>query len=354
MRAATITAILLFLVATATLGAFSLVSTVYEVDLSQNPSSRYTSIIHDFATPLQDAITYTRMNVFTPAERLLIIYVLIPLYSLLDFWLLPPEFALEVRGLSRALPGTVPAEFFLLNAAYEKVSACTSIVAFGPRGETYLARNLDLDFAKLMRRLNVRVRYKLGDKYLFECDGVAGFLGGFTCMKSGKFAVAINSRSDNTTSWLDIVYRAFNGQIGAAWLVRQTMLHAEDYKSALRMLSTEPTIRASYFIVAGESVGAVITRSPEAAVDAVEINNETNSAEWYIVQANNDRWNPLDTRTLAANLGMAHIGTENVTLERIGQEVLMVPPVMRQDMTVAMVLSEVISGHMYVYVPEGE
>lgn len=323
---------------------------MYSVDLDADPMTRYSEITKDFASELSATFVYIRASYLGSVGCFALDYILTPIYPLIELIWVPRELALEIRGIAKGVPSVTPAELFLLNMAYEIMSACTSIVALGPHGETYLGRNLDLDFVDYVRKLNIRIIYKRGSVELAECAAVAGCLGSFTCVKKGEFAVSLNNRPGNGTVWsyIKTAVNALSARWSTTWMVREVVLQARNYDELVGLLQTSKTITASFLIVAGHRAGAVITRGADGAVDTVTLNETT--TDWFLVQCNVDRWATQDERTLTASLRMTSIGREDVSLERIAFDNLLVPPVLRQNWTAATVLMEV-GGYMHVVVP---
>ncbi len=258
------------------------------------------------------------------------------------------EYAEEIVGIAHAL-NVSSGEVFVANFVYELLALCTSIVARDSAGRVVLGRNLDFLFVELLRNLHVVFRYRHGPKgkVLFQCSGLAGFVGSLTCMKPGKFAISLNMRA--IVSLADTIKCLVLGRPLVTWMIRDTLTHARSYDEALKMLRHARCISGSYIILSGvrTNEGAVLTMGREGAIDVRELND----SNWFLAQCNHDPWDANDTRSIHARLYMERLGQNNLDLRRLARDVLMRGPLLRRD-TVVTVLMSPSDDRMYAVVPE--
>ncbi len=315
----------------------------YEISFNVPAEHRYDQVIADYYYPLHSLID-TGLATLSSWQKWLIDFVSNYVYNWFEI-LLEDEYAAEIQGISVA--ANVPAFYiFALNAMYELVEQCTSIVSRDTTGHITLARNLDVLYADHLRKLNVALIYTKDGHELFKCSGLAGSIGMLTCVKPGQYAISLNAR--DLYQPLSALWSAVRGRPTVTWLIRTTLMTAQTYTAALELFTTRPSISGSYIIIAGTqpNEGAVITRGRDGAVHTTQLNETA----WYLAQCNVDPWVAPDERTVITNEWMREMGQDGISLGRIAEDILMQPPVFR-DNTIATILMDPATGYLLAYVP---
>jgi len=110
------------------------------------------------------------------------------------------------------------------------------------------------------------------------------------------------------------------------WLIRDAFEECTSWDCAVLKFQGAWTISPSYMIVAGvkENEAAVISRDRFSAANTKVLEGD----EWYLLQTNSDHFKGvcLD-RCAKGREQMDKLGPEGVTLEKIRETVLEVPPV---------------------------
>jgi len=214
-------------------------------------------------------------------------------------------------------------------------AACSGIIAQDRNGTVYHGRNQD--YPPPFSPLQYDAVFQKQGKTVFEATNFAGIVSiGGTCMVPGKFSVEINARErpgDLATYMAD----AAAGKPSAANLVRQACTKAQDFESAVKLLSEIPVLgAANYYLVAGArpGEGAVITRNSTGIATNIQRLAQGFPADnpWYLLQTNYDRWDnsthpaPLlpgifgnDLRDQSGHALMSQLSPENFSLEALWQ-----------------------------------
>jgi len=313
----------------------------FEINLDDEPMHRYDAIILRFKPVLLE-IHKVIMEQVAPYHVQWLFNIV---YHILTSWIYP-EMADEIQGIADILE--IPSgELFTLQCYYELSVLCTSIVARNPDGRILLGRNLDFEPVKLLQQIFYRGVYTTNGKTLFECSGLAGYIGVITCFKNDKFAISLNARYANTK--YDFIINLIVGRPFMTWVIRDALTNAKTYNQAFKIVTERKALFGSYIIISGteEREGAVITRDANKAIDIRKL-DENN---WFLVQCNNDPWDIAgDERTLVAIQRMKEIGPENVTLEEIANKILLQAPNLR-DRTVSTSLMSPEENYMISYIP---
>jgi len=236
----------------------------------------------------------------------------------------PYEYAEEIKGCAEALG--IPSGFLALaNLGYEVTDDCTSIVAQGPNGKIFHARNLDfgegLGFTATLKQVAFISDFRQGGKTVFTGTSFAGYVGALSAMRPGAFSITIDTRF-----YPEGAYEIFYEIIAAiveknanlvAFLSRDCVQYKTSYADALKTLSSANLIADVYYIIAGtkQNEGAVISRNRENSSDIWTINYPN---EWFLVQTNYDHWTEApwyDDRIDPGVKGMKAIGMKNLTLD---------------------------------------
>ena len=180
-----------------------------------------------------------------------------------------------------------------MNALYDvtaarktSAKACAGVVARKADGSVIHGRNLDYPIARAMTNLTVRVRWTRGGAVAFESVSFVCQTGFNTLVKPGAFSITQNERDQGARAddWFDLFVR--KRTITFAFL-RQVAENATTYDEALGMLEREPLDADSYFIVAGPSDGAVVTRDRSGVANVTKLGDD---GGWFLVETNYDSW----------------------------------------------------------------
>lgn len=180
---------------------------------------------------------------------------------------LEPEYVAELRGVARVL-GVPEADVALANLYYDAMKAllclnqlgCTAFVvphaAFGPLH----ARNLDWWTADgSLASETVVFNFRRGGlSPLYRTVGWPGFIGCFSGVAVGRFAVTLNAvLSEDAAELLSPI----------TFVLRRALEHCPNYGAALGYLRDTPVASDSLLLLSGvrESDAVVIERSPRRA-----------------------------------------------------------------------------------------
>jgi len=243
--------------------------------------------------------------------------------------LLPEEYVNEIKGVGVALDMSEE-DAFLGNIIYELGSRCTSIVAQNKEGQVFLARNLDYRFASYLAKAHYIGVYKRNGRELFRCSSIAGYVGSLTCVKRKSFAISINHRTTSIVSgYIANIVLLAQGVSSPTWLLRSIMQNIDTFEEAEQLLKSTQLPSPVYFTIAGtqENQGSVITRDRTGIYEYRKLGPSPKGEIWYLVQTNSDNWLYNDERTKKSIELMNKIGQENVTKEKIFNDVLQEYPV---------------------------
>jgi acid ceramidase len=175
-------------------------------------------------------------------------------------FVVPPEYDDELRGAARALD--VPElELVTANLYYDALKAalgCTAFVVDTDDGPLH-ARNLDwwTEDAQLSRHtIEIDVRGASAGPY--RMVGWPGFLGCFSAVAPGRFAISLNAVSSRD---------ALAPGTAVVFELRRVLERARDFAEAVEQLTRAPLCSDSLLLVSGVERGemAVIERTPTRA-----------------------------------------------------------------------------------------
>ncbi|XP_048406985.1 N-acylethanolamine-hydrolyzing acid amidase-like [Stegostoma tigrinum] len=242
--------------------------------------------------------------------------------------ILPQPYEAEIQGMAKALNLSL-GEGLLINLAYELSSFCTSIVVQDTEGNIYHGRNLDFAFSDALRSLTVDLQFIKNGQIVYTGTTFVGFVGLWTGQRPNKFTISGNARV-NRDWWKIAVAVLFQRSLPPSWLIRDTLLEAEDFHTALKKLTYSPITANVYYILGGvrPTEGVIITRSLNGPVDIWPLNPM--KEQWYRVETNYDHWNnppPSDDRRTPAMQALNATGQNNINLHAL-LKVLTVKPVL--------------------------
>lgn len=225
-------------------------------------------------------------------------------------------------------------EVFLVNFIYEILAACTSIVSVDKHGNIIHGRNLDYPFQPYLANLTVHLQFYKNNSLIFEGDGNAGYLGLVTGLRPNAFAISINER--NKGGALSTIYEIlFRRTFSIPYFIRKVLENAENFTSAVEMLSSEEFAAPAYLTVSGvqPNEGVVITRDRRGVYNISQI--DVNSTDqWFLVQTNYDRDVPdpaSDYRRVPAENRMKEIGRKSMDDEALYNHVMILSPNKRDE-----------------------
>jgi len=308
----------------------------FYVDLDETPMHRYDHIVAQYYDLLHDI--YKTIKSRIPVAVHAFLEVVFDTVVKIGHH----EYAQEIEGIAKAMK--IPAtDTFILNCIYELDALCTSIVTTDPNGHIILARNLDFAFADVLRKIHMELIYTKSGHEVYRCAGLAGFVGGLTCMKPGHFAVSLNLRK--MYNQVETMRAFMSGKMLVGWMIRIAVEKANDYQDVIKLLSNTHTVSGSYITIAGMKPyeGTILTRDRVGVINTRKLSED----DWFISQCNSDPWNATDIRSLKASEGMKRIGKGKATLENIANELLFLPP-LKWNLTVAAVLMNPTQGYMKI------
>eukprot|EP00499_Haloplacidia_sp_CaronLabIsolate_P006756 CAMPEP_0196771802 /NCGR_PEP_ID=MMETSP1104-20130614/1889_1 /TAXON_ID=33652 /ORGANISM="Cafeteria sp., Strain Caron Lab Isolate" /LENGTH=403 /DNA_ID=CAMNT_0042141927 /DNA_START=6 /DNA_END=1217 /DNA_ORIENTATION=+ len=236
----------------------------YILDLDRPPESRWDEVATEHRARLAAALVVIARIIRTDVGRfawLFAWWVLVPLMSALT-WLGVVPFAGEIRGIARK--SGIPAGALAgMQYVYEVAAACTSIVVedSSTRRPVHL-RTLDWLMGPLpLYDLTVQLRVVRGGRTVCMATTFVGYVGFYTGMQPGRFAVSINFRTDG---------RGHAANLGSAlrggWLlgsfVRRLLERPHTFADAKAACGRVRLIAPCYFILSGVRAGegVVLTR----------------------------------------------------------------------------------------------
>eukprot|EP00826_Nyctotherus_ovalis_P062113 TRINITY_DN892_c0_g6_i1.p1 TRINITY_DN892_c0_g6~~TRINITY_DN892_c0_g6_i1.p1 ORF type:complete len:384 (-),score=76.94 TRINITY_DN892_c0_g6_i1:108-1151(-) len=298
----------------------------YVIDLNLPPRERYTQIINDKKEVIKEIYGVIKREI--PRNLWKIVASTFATVTIPKF----KEYAEEIIGISQILNITAT-DIYVLNCFYEIDMLCTSIVARDKDNKLILARNFDFSFTPYLRKMHVTAVYKRNGVEIARCGNIAAYIGVFTCMRMGAFAVSMNARGMNNVQ--DFLLKLREGRLLTTWMLREAVLNAGNYKSAVRMVEGKRTVSASYITIVGvkENEGTIITRTRDSPVNIRKLSKNV----WYIAQCNSDVGHVGDKRTEWVNKAMTELGQSNTSLDVILNQVLLRPPLLQSN-TVATIL----------------
>lgn len=292
---------------------------IFKINLDLPPQERFKEVILAKQSEIRNFI-----DVFfqiAPKEffpRINLVDSIIPIHK---------EFFEELEGVAKYANCSLQ-RAFAINLIYEILASCTSIVSASSDGTIIHGRNLDYSFRSYISSFMVHFEFYRNGILIYEGDGNAGFLGLVTGMKKNRFAISLNQRSSNHT--VELVSNDFERVLPIPYFIRNVLDKAEDYQTAIKMLSNEPFGANAYIIISGigKNEGIIITRDRNKAVNISVINEELEN-EWFLVQTNYDRNQPdpeKDLRRLPAEKKIKEIGKDQLNLSELFNRILSLSP----------------------------
>ena len=239
----------------------------------------------------------------------------------------------ELQGIAK-YSGLSFGETFLVNFIYEILASCTSIVTVDNRGYIIHGRNLDYPFQPYLSNLTVHLQFYKKGSLLYEGDGDAGFLGIVTGLRPNGFGISINER--NKGDPLSTIYEImFRRTFSLPFYIRRVLETAENFETAVKMLSSEEFGAPVYLTVSGmnKNEGVVITRDRRGVYNVSQIDFDSED-QWFLVQTNYDRDIPdpaSDYRRVPAENKMKAIGRNNMSEETLYNTVMISAPNKRDE-----------------------
>jgi acid ceramidase len=284
----------------------------------------------------------------------------------------PNGYGEEIQGISD-LTGIETAKLILLNAAYELLGVCTSIVAQDTNGNVYHGRNLDFglglafnfsDFqwglTEALRPILFNAEMMKNNQTLYKATFFAGYVGVLTGVRKQAMTITVDSRFDNNYDkyLLDWFLNPDDTDQWLTFTTRNAIETYNTYNDALNYLSKEPYIGPAYIIIGGSQVneGSVITLGPNhTLVDVWSIphglpTNDSSVTPWYVLETNYDHWNQppwFDDRRYPAEDCMNEIGSANITLPNLYNVLNGLPN--RNRLTTYTALMDCAEGHLESY-----
>ncbi|XP_072352408.1 N-acylethanolamine-hydrolyzing acid amidase-like isoform X3 [Scyliorhinus torazame] len=212
---------------------------------------------------------------------------------------------------------------------HQVIGFCTSIVAQDSRGNIYHGRNLDYAFIDILRSLTVDLQFVKNGQIVYKGTTFVGFVGLWTGQSANKFTISGNARVRGDW-WETMIAALLKRDPPPSWLIRDTLLEAVDFQSALIKLSKSPITASVYYILAGvkPTEGVIITRNLNGPVDIWPLMPK--KGQWYRVETNYDHWEPpppYDDRRTPANHALNATGQKNINLPTLFK-VLSIKPVL--------------------------
>ena len=172
----------------------------------------------------------------------------------------------ELRGIA-VLAGIDFGKLLVLQLVYEACAACTSIVGRTVGGDVVLGRTMDWD-ADFLRAMTIEVDFRRSGRTVFLATTWAGFVGVFTGMRPGAYAVSVNFRRTAVGTFWSNLTKSAQRAWPVGFLVRAVLDNDQicDYQQAVNALSTSTLIAPCYLTVAGirGHEGCVLTRGRRA------------------------------------------------------------------------------------------
>lgn len=153
-------------------------------------------------------------------------------------------------------------------------------------------RNLDFEYADILRKITYAAKFVRGDKILFEATMFAGCVGVYTGMKPGAFSISENKRAISQQKDLLSLAVTFEmiiaGYKSISWVMRDTLFECHNYECAYNKLNETPTISAAYVILAGtkDNEGVILSRDRTSTAHAEHLSADN----WYLLQTNEDHF----------------------------------------------------------------
>ncbi|XP_007895206.2 N-acylethanolamine-hydrolyzing acid amidase [Callorhinchus milii] len=286
----------------------------FALSLDTAPEQRWDEVLkHYNRTELRRALRLV-MSSLVPEWVIPIISTIGP--ELDEFF--PYPYSAELRGVCKAI-GISIGEGILLNFVYEATAFCTSIVAQDTKGNIYHGRNLDYSFGESLRKLIVELQFEANGQIIYTGTTAVGYLGLWTGQRPNKFTISGNER-DKGHWWRNAIAAFWKRSSPVSWLIRDTLLEAENFEAAKWKLAKSPIIADVYYILGGvnPNEGVVITRNRDGPVDIWPL--MTVIKQWYRVETNYDHWTtppPSCDRRTPAIKALNATGQDKINLDTL-------------------------------------
>ncbi|CAH2301494.1 N-acylethanolamine-hydrolyzing acid amidase isoform X1 [Pelobates cultripes] len=309
-------------------GAEDFVPPQYNVSLDLPPDQRWEPVLKQYNSTYLRETMYYLFDMSIPKWAHVVI---LPITDIDLFLLAKEPYASEILGIAKTL-GVHPGDVLGLNLVYEATAYCTSIIAQDEKGNLYHGRNLDYNFADILRNLTVDLNFIKGGQIVYTGTTFIGYVGLWTGQSPHIFTVSGDAREQDGKWWENAIYAFLKRSSPVSWLIRDTLNNAKDFQSAVLHLSVTPIIAETYYIMAGTQPkeGVVITRNRNGPADIWPL--DPLYGEWFHVETNYDHWTnppPTDDRRTPAIKAMNATGQANITLDSL-YKVLSVTPVLNQ------------------------
>ena len=304
---------------------------VYTVDLNQPPHTRWNHIYPEYAEELLEVVKsalgeLNSVEVFLLANALKLHYI-------------SEDMNGEIEGCASFL-GVSYNEIAVVQFLYELLNGCTSIIYRQANDTLIHGRNLDFDFAPLLREIVINVDFYRGSQYIYTATTFPCYFGVISGSKPGAFSVSVDERYDSSKLPGEILsfVRNLLGLVtfreGNTMILRKAMENLDTWKDAVDYLSQVPIVAPTYYIVAGVSgnEGVVITRDRWIAENFWYLN----STQWFLVETNYDHWKPQpsdDDRADPAIKMMKALGQSGLNVTSF-YNLFDTYPVLQQNLTV--------------------
>lgn len=168
----------------------------------------------------------------------------------------PTQHVREIEGLA-AHAGITPERLLLLNLSYDITASgcslpgmlgCTGALHRDRRGALRLSRAMDWAFPEAIRDYSMLVRFQ-GPGVSVLTVGFPGCIGALTGVNAHGVAVALNQA---------FVLQMPNWAPSVPWLVRETLIQASSYESALKQITTSRAMSSGFYLVTDGTAGALI------------------------------------------------------------------------------------------------
>lgn len=307
----------------------------FKVNLDLPPQERFKDLVIEKKENLKELQIALQSVLNIPSS----IYKLVEYYAYYFYW--DQEFIEELKGISKY--SELPlGEIFFVNFMYEIFASCTSIITQDNEGNILHGRNLDYGFKDQFVNLMTRLEFYENGEFLFEGDGIAGYVGIITGLKKNSFTVSINERF--STNYLDTLYQIiFKKAQAVPFFIRRVLGKAKNFNEAVELFKNEEFGAPCYLIVSGinKNEGVVITRDRSDVYNISQINTDKEN-QWFIVQTNYDRDVPdpaSDYRRIPAENRLKLIGRNNINEKILYDNVLILPPNFRNVTITTAILS---------------
>jgi hypothetical protein len=166
----------------------------------------------------------------------------------------------EIEEISKILDMSFN-ECLLMQLTYEFCTACTAAVVTSDFGHVFI-RTMDWDLPELK---DITVKIRVVDRrpeggggpqgrHIFEAITWAGFVGIFTGIRPGKYAVALNYRRSSNPSLLDNMLSIFKGYSPNSFFIRD-LLTNDDVPDRIK---TVKLVAPAYYTIMGDRNFVVI------------------------------------------------------------------------------------------------